>query len=342
MDNEDDIVRSLAARFRKRSPGVRLGIGDDAAVVRLKGSAEDLVVTTDMLVEDVDFRRAWMRPGQLGHKSLAVNLSDLAAMGARPRFYLVALALPRGVGDSWIRAFYAGMKRLGDATGAELLGGDLSGSPSGLQITITVLGATRGRRYLARSGGRPGEPIFVTGTLGRAAAGLKLLQQGTLKGRSRAEREALAAHRTPSPRCDAGQWLAASGLVSSMMDLSDGLSADLPRLCAASGTGAVVEAGSLPLFSQSRRWGCDPLALALHGGEDFELLFTVPTAKVERLQKTYPAGFPTPTAVGRLVAGHKVEWMTQAGRKPETLPNLGFDHFRIPPESSNPSGPSLV
>ncbi len=342
IKNEDAIIRSLRSRFRTRGPGVRLGIGDDAAVVRLKGSAEDLVITTDMLVEKVDFRRSWMRPDQLGRKSLAVNLSDLAAMGARPRYYLVALALPREIDDRWIRSFYAGMKRLGDAAGAELLGGDLSGSPAGIQVTVVAVGETRGRRSVPRRGGRPGDAIFVTGTLGRAAAGLKLLQQGIMKGRTRAEREALVAQRSPSPRCEVGLWLAASGLASAMMDLSDGLSADLPRLCAASHTGAVVQAGQLPVFLQSARWGCDPVALALHGGEDFELLFTVPAAKVGRLRKKYPADFPPATAVGRLVAGRTVSWVRQPGGAPEPLPHLGFDHFRPPPDSSNFSGPNFI
>ncbi len=324
---EDGIVRWLEARFRGCSAAVRLGIGDDAAVVRPKGAAEDWVVTTDMLVEGVDFRPGWLTAFDLGHKSLAVNLSDLAAMGARPRFFLVALALPAGVARRWIADFYRGMTRLGRRHAAELLGGDLSGSPSGLQITVTAVGETRHRKFLRRAGGMPGDLLYVTGVLGKAAAGLELLRRGIGDGRSRAERSALGAHRRPEPRCSAGAWLAASGLVRCMMDISDGLSVDVRRLCAASGCGAEIDAQSLPLFESARLWGADPVELGLHGGEDFELLFAVRPDQARRLERIYPRSLPAIRRIGRLTDTGSI-LIRHAGRPPVPLPPLGFEHFR--------------
>jgi thiamine-monophosphate kinase len=327
MTGEDAIVGALMRRFAAGTPGVILGIGDDAAVLRPKGAAEDLVITTDMLIEDVDFRRSWMPPRDLGHKALAVNLSDLAAMGSRPLYYLVALALPDGVDSGWIRSFYSGMKRLSDRLGVGLVGGDLSRSPAGIQVTVVAVGQTIGRKPVTRRGGRPGDVLFATGVLGKAAAGLRLLEEGVSSGRNRAEREAISAHRRPVPRCEVGIWLGKHNVVSCMMDLSDGISADLPRLCATSHTGAVVEAARLPLFQPSSRWGCDPASLALHGGEDFELLFAVPRRKVAHLQRAWPPGFPPASAIGSLVPGRRVAWLPRPGASPESLPRLGFDHF---------------
>jgi thiamine-monophosphate kinase len=325
--SENGIVRWLEKRFPGSPRGVRLGIGDDAAVIHPGGADEYWVVTTDMLVEGVDFRPGWLRPRELGHKSLAVNLSDLAAMGARPRFYLVALALPTDVTEKWVEDFYRGMARLGERHAAALLGGDLSRSPSGLQITVTAVGESRNRRFLRRSGGRPGDFLYVTGMLGRAAAGLELLRRGITVGRSRAERSALEAHRMPEPRCAAGEWLAASGLVRCMMDISDGLSVDLPRLCAASRCGAEIDAGNLPLFESARRWGADPLELGLHGGEDFELLFAVRMDAARRLERLYPDSLPPIRRIGRLTGTGRV-LIRHPGRPPAPLPPLGFTHFR--------------
>lgn len=305
-----------------------MGLGDDAAVIRPRGVDEDWVVTTDMLVEGVDFREGWLTPAQLGHKALAVNLSDLAAMGALPRFYLVALGLPPSLSEAWIVSFYRGMNALGEKHRAALLGGDLSRSPGGVQVTVTAIGTAQRSTLLRRSGGQPGDWLYVTGVLGRSAAGLRLLLANNLRGSTAREREALKAHRVPVPRCVVGQWLAASGLVHAMMDLSDGLSTDLPRLCKASGTGAELYADRLPLYEPARRWGAAPLELALNGGEDFELLFAVPEEAVEDLQHTYPRRFPPIAAIGRLTRGRSIVIRTHAGATPRKLAAAGFDHFR--------------
>lgn len=326
--SEDEIVRNLRKHYRARSPLVETGIGDDAAVLRTPARGKRWVVTTDMLLEGVDFRLDWTTPEQLGQKALAVNLSDLAAMGAVPRFYTVALALPRTANPAWLRGFFRGLTSLGRKFEADLVGGDLSSSQSGISITVTALGTPAGKRAICRHGGKPGDLLYVTGCLGRSAAGLRLLQSGIPRGRNKAERVALRVHRTPDPRCEAAAWLARSGLVSCMMDLSDGLSMDLPRLCDASGTGAEVCAANLPQFAESAAWRCKPLDLAFHGGEDYELLFAVSPSKTPLLERRYPSRFTPLSRIGALTAGTGVHWRPAPGAQPRPLAAKGYDHFR--------------
>ena len=327
--DENEIVRLLAVRFGARKTSVIQGIGDDAAIVYPAGSHEYWAITTDMLLEDVDFRRIWMTPAQLGHKSLAVNLSDLAAMGAAPRFFTVAIALPEDIEPKkWILKFYRGLSALARRENAALIGGDLSRSPLGVQISITALGETFDRKPIRRAGGRPGDLLYVTGILGKAAAGLALLQRGCTAGRNSWERSALKSHRTPEPRCEVGAWLARRRFASCMVDLSDGLSMDLPRLCEASGTGAEISGPQLPLFAAASKWSCDPLRLAVHGGEDFELLFAVPAGKAALFEASYPAHYPRITRIGRLCRESGVKWTPHPGARMRRLDPSGFDHFR--------------
>ncbi len=326
--SENRIVDMLRRRFTVRSPLLERGIGDDAAVIRPPGAKERWVVTTDMLLEDVDFRRAWQTPAQLGWKSLVVNLSDLAAMGARPRFYTVSLALPGDIGQGWIASFYRGLQSAGAVHGAALIGGDLSSSPQGIQISITAVGETLRRRVVYRSGGQAGDCIYVTGILGLSAAGLLLLQRGRTRGRTAAERLALKAHRMPAPRCAEGEWLAQNRFSRAMMDLSDGLSMDLPRLCRASGCGAAIYTSRLPRFEQAGAWGCNPLELALHGGEDFELLFCLPSSRTVELEADWPSRFPPIRCIGRLNRRPGMVWMEAPGSPSQRLPERGYDHFR--------------
>jgi thiamine-monophosphate kinase len=328
ISSEDRIVRLLRKTSGQNPSSLKVGIGDDAAVLLPRGADELWVVTTDLLLEDIDFRGGWLSPAQLGHKSLAANLSDLAAMGARPRFHTVALGLPRGLGERWIASFYQGMKRLADALGTTLIGGDLSRSEHGLHISVCAIGESSRRKLLYRSGGNAGDLLFVTGTLGLAAAGLKLLELGRTHADNEPERLALSAQREPAPRCSTGTWLARSGLVSCMMDLSDGLSADLPRLCAESRTGAEIYSNWLPVFGDSVRWGCDPVALAFHGGEDFELLFAVPRSCLCAFNAAYPRRFPPVTQIGRLTRKRVLTCRARPRGEARLLPPLGFDHFR--------------
>lgn len=326
--SENRIVSLLQKQFRVRDPSLVMGIGDDAAVVRPRGCKELWLITTDMLVEEIDFRREWLTPGQLGHKSLAVNLSDIAAMGGRPRHYAVSLAIPATTTEKWILDFYRGMKKLGDSHGALLVGGDLSRSTGGITVSITVLGESLKRKILYRSGGKPGDWLYVTGCVGKSAAGLKLLERGRKAPRAAAQREALQAHLKPEPRCAAGLWLAQSGFVTCMMDLSDGISTDLPRLCRASGVGAQIYTSWLPVFRAASDWECNPLEMALHGGEDFELLFAVAKSKIGEFEKIYPKHLPPVTKVGILAESKSVGYAVHTGSRIRPLANKGFDHFR--------------
>lgn len=326
--SENKIIQLLQKRYPGRSPLLKKGIGDDAAVIKPHGSNEYWAITTDMLLEEVDFRSEWTTPRQLGHKSIAVNLSDLAAMGVQPRFYTVSLAMPQDVSEHWIKEFYAGLTACGSAHGAILIGGDLSSSHNGTMISITALGESLNQKVLYRSGGLPGDILYVTGTLGCSAAGLKLLQVGKSHPRSQAQRSALHVHRTPEPRCAAGQWLAQSNCIHCMMDISDGLSRDLSRMCAAGRVDAEIRLPDIPVFSESHLWNCDPLDLALHGGEDYELLFAVPKSKKKLLEQNYSSDFPQITEIGSLVEGRGKIWISEPGKKRQLLPVLGFDHFR--------------
>jgi thiamine-monophosphate kinase len=325
----EDRLIELFRRIAKHPPtSLRVGIGDDAAVVRPAGAREDWLITTDLLLEDIDFKRGWSSPAQLGHKALAVNLSDLAAMGARPRLFFVSLGLPSECGVGWIRSFYRGMTTLGGRWQASLAGGDLSRSRSGILISIVAAGESTRRKVLLRSGASPGDLLCVTGTLGKAAAGMSLLEVGRVRGRSAAECEALAAHRTPEPRCEVGHWLARRGLATAAMDLSDGLSTDLRRLAAASGVGATIDATRLPVFAESAGWGCDPVRLALHGGEDFELLFAAPAPRLSQLMRRYPRSFPRVSIIGSVTGQRRIQWRPAPNAPLQSLEPLGWDHFR--------------
>jgi len=326
--DENQIVQLLLNRYGAKSPLIKKGIGDDAAVIRPSASGEFLVITTDMLLEGVDFRPEWTTPRRLGCKSIAVNISDLASMGARPLFFTVSLAVPADISRRWILDFYDGLTDPASACGARLIGGDLSHTTDGIAISITAIGESVHRRILYRSGGCAGDSLYVTGVLGRSAAGLQLLRNGCLHPRSRARLEALCVHQSPESRCDAGRWLAQCGLVHCMMDLSDGLSSDLPRMCAASKVGAEILTADLPIFPQSRSWNCDPVELALHGGEYFELLFAVPATKSRLLEKRYPSSFPKITRIGRMTPDVGEIWMMEAGKRARRLMNQGYDHFR--------------
>ncbi len=211
--------------------------------------------------------------------------------------------------------------------GAHLIGGDLSRERQHIVISITAIGESLNRRVLYRSGGKPGDLLYVTGELGRSAAGLKLLQTGRMRARSSPEEIAINAHRQPEPRCAVGMWLAQCGMISCMMDLSDGLSMDLPRLCLASGVGAEIDRQEIPLFPESARWGCDPLELALNGGEDYELIFAVPKSKSPMLEKSYPAFFPRISRIGRMTADAGKLWIVAPHEAPRRLEERGYDHF---------------
>ena len=270
-----------------KGDGLAVPLGDDGAVLDVP-PGEQVVVTTDMLLEDVHFRRDWSDPYSIGWKAAAVNLSDLAAMGAKPTFAFLSLGLTEHDTVESLDRLYDGFSDCLHRYGARLAGGDTNASPHGLVVCVTQIGVVEAGQALTRSGARVGDVLLVTGTLGDAAAGLRLL---TEQGPARAEkvsRDLVGAHRRPHPRIPAARAAAATGKVHAAMDLSDGLAGDLPKLCAASGVGASIEIAKLPVSDALRavaaELGQDAAAVALAGGEDYELLLAAAPADIITVQ----------------------------------------------------------
>lgn len=309
------------------------GIGDDAAVIRQRAGF-DTVVTADLLAEDVDFRlgRGGISPRDLGHRALAVSLSDAAAMGARPRFCLLSAGVPasrwRG---SFLEEFYAGVRSLAESHGVLIIGGDTSRTPERVVVDSIVLGEVRSGRAVMRSGARAGDQIFVTGSLGGAAAGLKILESRRVR-KSKAIRQSeapglVARQLRPTPRVEWGALLGERRLATAMIDLSDGLSSDLAHVCRESRVGARVEAESLPVDPLIQSAGIsdgEALSLALHGGEDFELLFTVSARDARRLPDEL--GGVRVTRVGEVTRERGKVRLVRDGRARLMRPG-GFEHF---------------
>jgi len=329
---------ALLERIRARAaasggPGLRLGdlrlgIGDDCALLRVK-AGEELAVTTDLSLAGRHFRLDWHPPESVGHRTLARGLSDLAAMGARPVAAFLSLGLPpeltrkQGRGKPWVDRFFDGFLALAQAFDTPLAGGDLAESPLAA-ADIVLLGSVPRGRALLRSGARPGDLLYVTGTPGGAAAGLELLAGQAGAGRPAASlpksvREQLAPHLFPQPRVRQGLWLQRRVVATAALDLSDGLSTDLAHLCEESGVAAEVESAALPVHTGAS------LTQALHGGEDYELLFTAaPGTRVPRSI----AGVKV-TRIGRILTrrrrGPRVRLVTPDGSQP--LEPHGWEHF---------------
>ncbi|HSE93541.1 MAG TPA: thiamine-phosphate kinase [Methylomirabilota bacterium] len=326
---EASLIRAVRRRVEGGS-GVQVGIGDDCAVLEPTPGTR-LIATTDLLLEDVHFRRRYAEPADVGWKALAVNLSDVASMGARPRWALVALACPASTTLDEVEAFYAGCLALAAEHGVAVVGGDTSASPAGWLVNITVLGEAT-RAPLLRSGARAGDIVAVTGGLGRSAAGLAVLERATAPPGVGAEAlaEVTAAHLRPRPRVAEGQWLAGVGGVTAMMDLSDGLATDLAHIAEESGAGARVELERVPVAPAARlvaeRIGADALAWATGGGEDYELLVVCDPEAFPRLHEGSPRATGTAlTRVGEMTAGTGITFMDAAGR--ERAVAAGFEHF---------------
>ena len=325
------LARSAAGKARergrgsKRAKGVKLGIGDDAALVAVK-SGEELILTTDMSIEDVHFSHRLHPAESVGHRALARSLSDVAAMGGVPRYVLVSLAVPRRITRDWVSGFYRGMQALGRRFGVRLVGGDTAIVPNKTFIDVLVAGEIPKGKALLRSGARVGDHIVVSGRLGLSALGLRLLQSKREVSRLRVEvaaREAVRAHLYPEPQCALGRFLSRSGMASALMDLSDGLSTDLSRLCAASGVGARLWATKIPGPDLPEL--ADSLQLALHGGEDYQLLFTVPQSKAWRLPSKF-RGQPL-YHLGEIEASKGIRLVMPDG-KVQTVEPAGWDYFR--------------
>jgi thiamine-monophosphate kinase len=323
---ENDLIRRIRApgssSTRRDSP-IRLGIGDDAALFSPRRGYET-ILTCDWFLEGTHFLRDKHPADSVGWKCLARALSDVAAMGGEPRCFLLSLTLPVSHTGRWLDEFLGGLRRAARTFQCPLAGGDTTRRRE-ILMNVTVVGEVRERRAVLRSGAQVGDIIFVSGRLGEAELGLQRIRS---KSRIRKNDPALNKHLYPEPRIALGRWLADHRLVSSMMDLSDGISADLPRLCAASGVGARLDASGIPAVRVPNRSAferIDPLDLALNGGDDYELLFTVRPRKAGHLPRSFQ-GIPL-SVVGEITRGRKLTLVRRGGRK-QTLPLGGWDPFR--------------
>ncbi len=336
---EFGLIKKIKEQSKGRSPATLIGIGDDAAALSLSPSKK-LLTTTDMLLEGVHFDLSYTDFYSLGWKSAAVNLSDIAAMGGVPRFCLTALGIPAGISVEQIKEFYKGFNALCRKYRVDLVGGDTCGSEKGLVISVTALGEVEKKKMLTRTGARPGDLIFVTGTLGDSAAGMELLKAGARvrdpgskgKGYKSAIRNSqseiarlIKRHLQPVPRIESGRKIALSGCATAMIDISDGLSSDLGHICEESRVGAEIRADQIP-FSEDMRnaayhLNAIPLHYALSGGEDYELLFTLPPSKLKKFLSLKIVS----TQIGTIIAGNKM-FLNDNGERAVLKPT-GYSHF---------------
>ena len=326
---ESVLIQRIRERTGATAPGVTLGIGDDAAVLQpVRGRSE--VMTTDTLVEGVHFRRDWSDAQAIGRKAVLVNLSDLAAMGATPRALLLSLSLPPSLPLADFDALIDGVLAEALAAKAALVGGNITASPGALVVTVTATGTVHPRRVLRRDGGRPGHALYVTGAVGGAAAGLEILSSG-IDRRTLSAGPALCVARYEIPPQLAGLARKVAGYraASACIDLSDGLADAVRQLAESSGTGASIDGGAIPVDESAAAWwsstGARALNRAIAGGEDYELLFAVPSKKRRGfLAAAADAGDIRVTRIGELIAG--TDCVISQGEDVQPLPS-GFSHF---------------
>ena len=296
------------------------GIGDDCAVLRLP-AGQDSLVTTDFTLEGTHFRRDWHPPDSVGHRCLARGLSDIAAMGGEPVAVFLSLALPRDLPQSWVDRFARGLIRLAEKHGARLAGGDTAESPNGILADIVVVGSVPKGKAILRSGAKDGDKIYVSGELGGSAAAIERVR--TQGKRNKVNLRDYVRHFFPEPRLELGRILRERGLASAMIDTSDGLSTDLAHICEESGVGAEIDSSLIP-----RAWTGRPprevdLDLALHGGEDYELLFTAPASKRVPQQLARVAI----TQIGQITRARGVFLRGATGVRQVFRPQ-GWEHFQ--------------
>jgi thiamine-monophosphate kinase len=315
------VENALIARIRRQARAgnhVLTGIGDDCAVLQLPPGHEALV-TTDFTLEKIHFHRDWHAPESVGHRCLTRGLSDIAAMGGEPIAAFLSLALPGDLPQKWVDAFMRGILTLAKTIEVSLAGGDTAQSPDGILADIVVLGSVPRGKAILRSGARPGDRIYVSGKLGGSAATLEGMRA---KPKSKLNPRDFKAHFFPEPRIRLGRVLRGKGLASAMIDISDGLSTDLAHICEESRVGAEIEEESIPRAVIGKPAQEVDLRFALHGGEDYELLFTVPHGR--RIPARI-AGVPV-TKIGRIVRGKKVVIKTKSDKSRELVPQ-GWQHF---------------
>jgi thiamine-monophosphate kinase len=324
MASEEQLIENVLRRFPFKRDGLRVGIGDDSAVLRPSVGTE-WVVTSDAFLETVHFLRKTHPAEAVGAKALARATSDIAAMGARARYFFLTLGLPEACTGAWLDKFLGGIAGAARRFGLTLAGGDTT-KYSQIVISLTVMGEIGRGRAILRSGASPGDFLFVSGHLGEAELGWRLVQMKLTKQARWGG--LLNKHLSPEPRLALGQWLAAHRRATSMIDTSDGLSTDLGHICKASGVGANVWAEKIPIVRvppDLKKRGLDPLQLALHGGEDYELLFTVPKKLAGRMPREV-GGIPI-THIGDITREKKVVLISPDGISTALQPR-GWDSFR--------------
>ncbi len=329
---EFGFIRSIQEACHFSSSKPIKGIGDDCAVI---GPYEGkvLLISTDLLLEDVHFVLNKIRPKHLGEKAVCVNLSDIAAMGGNARHIFVSLAVPKQMSAETIFSIYDGIKNICREYGVNILGGDTSASPDRLMINLTVIGEANEKELLYRSGARPGDKIYVTGNLGNSAAGLMLIMEKASAPEPLAS-ALIEAHNRPIPFLEAGKEVARSGLASAMIDLSDGVTSDLQHICESSMVGARLIEKALPISDELKAFAkinrFDPFDLALSGGEDYKLLITVPKENTDPFEKLFEGSGLCPIFhVGEITENKKVDIIMRNGNK-EHLKVTGYDHFTSP------------
>lgn len=334
------LIRALARRFARHTKQLIRGIGDDAAVLAAPASGW-WHVTTDLLADGIHFDLRTASLESVGYRAAMANLSDIAAMGAVPRYVLVSLAMPPDFGTRQVVQLYTGLMRACRPRHVLLIGGDTSASTSGLFVSLTLIGTTTSGRALFRHGARVGDHIYVTGTLGDSLAGLQLLPHTTSKRpthrafsplRASHTRLLINRHLRPTARLAEGQWLNTAHLATAAIDLSDGLSGDLRHLCEESRVGAEIDLSTLPIsaacraYAESRR--LEPALMALTGGEDYELLFTAPPEKRAILTRhAHTRGFHI-TQIGTIRSRRFGIQMTTPDGTLKPIPNMSYEHFR--------------
>lgn len=314
--------KALIARLRtqvKTGRGIVTGIGDDCAVLRVPPDHEALV-TTDFSLEGVHFRREWHPAESVGHRCLARGLSDIAAMGGEPIAVFVSLALPRDLPQSWVNGFSKGLLKLADSVGVSLAGGDTAQSPGGILADVIVLGSVPKGKAILRSGASVGDGIYISGELGGSAATLAQIMRSS---KHKANPSHFPQHFSPQPRLALGRILRERGLASAMIDISDGLSTDLAHICEESGVGAEILADAIPRAAIGKHSHEVDLEFALHGGEDYELLFTAP----HRHHISSRLAGVAITQIGHITQNKKMFLKTADGKK-SRLEAKGWEHFK--------------
>ncbi|MGH9325123.1 MAG: thiamine-phosphate kinase [Terriglobia bacterium] len=318
--SEEEFVQWLKARIPRKTRGMRLGIGDDAALIAPTSGAE-FMVTNDMSIEGIHFLPRMHPPEAVGHRALTRPLSDVAAMGGRPRFAFVGLALSRRASYEWVELFLSGFWRLARRFRVTMLGGDTAWGAAKTMVDVVVLGDCPSGKALLRSGARPGDQVYVAGELGESALGLRALRTG------RKAPDAVQAHLYPEPQCALGRFLRDRSLASAAIDLSDGLSTDLCRLCEASQVGARIVAEAVPyprLPDSLHNSRAQLLSFALNGGEDYRLLFTASPGNAAKL----PASFHGIRLfkIGEITRS-RARTLVDADGEEKPLAARGYDHF---------------